>query len=528
MHHPLNETPVGRLLPAAPMRSLAVFLPFILAAACAAPATSASTPAAVPELPTPSDSAGALPDPDPAGVPRSAAEQPGQEPVGMGVPLVAWNSELGQYELQLVDPRSGYTFKDRPPIPLSSRADYALNTALSPDGDLLAVISGVGKACESYLEGVSCWPSADSLRLIDLRTWREVETDLAAQFPPAYPPFKGWATNLVFRQDARQLALTYHERSLTTLALFDAQTGVLIATRLLDLRPRLVDFSADGSALAIYGSPVAESPGMTQPGPPSALLLDGGTLEVQWKTLLPSVLDGTWCRESCAELNEDTRMVYWSPAVMFDPQRNRLHILHADEDRLTTVDLQARRARTLEIGAVQTWIERLLALTAGVAEAKYWPEGGYRSGVLSLDGGRIFSVGRTVDLVADASGEWSANETSLGLTVIEADTGGELATRESSASRIRSSLDHSYLILDWGLTGSIEVLDAETLEVVGEVEGWEVLPGRRIDGQEVFLLASQTGERLDSPTRMAILTPEPFEFLTPWSVSGLAFWVPSP
>src|SRR4030067_286304 len=97
---------------------------------------------------------------------------------------------------------------------------------------------------------------------------------------------------------------------------------------------------------------------------------------------LPAILDGTWCREGCAELNAETRMVYWSPAVMYDPLRNRLHILHADEDRLTTVDLQGRSARSLEIRPARTWIERFLALTAGVAEAKYWPGGGCRGGGL--------------------------------------------------------------------------------------------------------------------------------------------------
>jgi hypothetical protein len=143
-------------------------------------------------------------------------------------------------------------------------------------------------------------------------------------------------------------------------------------------------------------------------------------------------------------------------------------------------------------------------------------------------GRQIYTVGRTMDLFEEANGEWTMNQTSLGLTVIETDSGHELGTRESSASRIRSSLDRRYLILDWGLTGSIEVLEAETLELVGEVEDWEVLPGRRIDGQEVFLLAFQTGERLDSPTRMTTLAPEPFEFMTPWSISGSAFWIPAP
>jgi hypothetical protein len=106
-------------------------------------------------------------------------------------------------------------------------------------------------------------------------------------------------------------------------------------------------------------------------------------------------------------------MVYWSPAVVFDPVRNRLHIVHADEDGLTTVDLQGRSAQSLEIRPALTWIEQLLSLTAGVAEAKYWPEGGYRSGVLLSDGRQIYTVGRTMDRFEEANGEWTMNETPL-------------------------------------------------------------------------------------------------------------------
>jgi hypothetical protein len=505
------------------MRPITLVLLLILTAGCSSPAVfenylPSASPRAEWEIAQPTQEA----------QPRTSGQAAVVTPPEMGVPLVAWDSGDGRYELLLADPATGYLFPEHPAIGLGGSADYVPQIARSPDGGLLAVTSGLGKACETAFGGLSCWPSADTLRLIDLRTWRETETDLAAHFPPAYPPFKGWASNLVFSRDALRLALAYTERDVTTLALFDARTGALIAKQPLDVRPRLMDFSADGSSLAVYGSPVAETRGMAQPDPPSALLLDAVTLEVQWRTPLPAILDGTWCRESCAQLNADTRMVYWSPAVVFDPVRNRLHIVHADEDRLTTVDLQGRSAQSLEIRPALTWIEQLLSLTAGVAEAKYWPEGGYRSGVLLSDGRQIYTVGRTMDRFEEANGEWTMNETSLGLTVIEADSGHELGTRASSASRIRSSLDHRYLILDWGLTGSIEVLEAETLELVGEVEGWEFLAARRIDGQGVFLLASQTCERFDTPTRMAMLAPEPFEFMTPWSISGSAFWISPP
>jgi hypothetical protein len=79
--------------------------------------------------------------------------------------------------------------------------------------------------------------------------------------------------------------------------------------------------------------------------------------------------------------------------------------------------------------------------------------------------------------------------------------------------------------LDWGHRLD-QVLEAETLELVGEVEGWEFLAARRIDGQ-VFLLASQTGERFDTPTRMAMLAGA-LRIHDPWSISGSAFWISPP
>ncbi len=445
----------------------------------------------------------------------------------MTVPLVTWNSTQRRYELQLVDPATGSPFPDRLPIGLAEHISFEPTLAQSPDGSRLAVITGVGSACEHSGIGTACRLAADELRLIELRTGREVLTDI-----PTNPPAKGWAGPLAFSVDGERFALAYHDRTGTTALLFDAETGQLIGQQALTIRPRMMEFTADGEWLVVYGSPLASISDFSQPDPPSALLLDGESLEIGWSLHLPNILDGTWCREDCSidrvSNSETGRFVYWSPAVVFDAEMGRLHIVHADEDQLTTVDFLRRSARDLAIGRAPTWIERLLALTAEVAEAKYWPEGATKSAVLSPDGTRIYVVGQTFELTRDANGDWQGSAKPLGLTVVETRTGHELATRESDASRIRMSADSRYLVLDWGLGGSIEMLEAESLRVVSRVEdwGWDVVSSRRLDGQAI-LLAVQTSEQ-PSPTQFAMLAPGTFALQQPWSVSGLAFWVAAP
>ncbi len=450
------------------------------------------------------------------------------------VPLVTWNAGERRYELRLVDPATGQGVADREPIEIKKGSTYAPTIIVSADGTRLAAVTGVGSACEAFagFSAGACWPSADAIRLIDVRTWREVVTDFSAHFSPSHSPFKGWASPLVFSQDNRRFAVAHHDREGTSVLVFDAETGRLINQQALAIRPRLMEFTLDGSQLVIYGSPLAEDPGISQPDPPSALLLDASTLEVQWKTLLPGILDGTWCLGNCETENiqegGDARFVYWSPAVVFDAELGRLHIVHADEDRLTTVDFLGHSVRTLAIGRAPTLIERLLALTAEVAEAKYWPEGGVKSAVLSRDGSILYVVGQTMALSKNSNGQWQATETPLGLHVVDVNSGHELTFRETDSSWIRISADRRHLILAAAFDDPTELLEAETLDQVGRVEGWNVQAGRRLDGRPVVLLASWTGESPTAPTRFSMLELEPFEVVTPWSASGEAFWAASP
>jgi hypothetical protein len=445
----------------------------------------------------------------------------------MTIPLVAWNSVQHVYELQLIDPATGKVYPDRPPIEVGRRADSFPTASLSPDGSRLAFVTGVGSACEAYQ---GCRRAADEVQVIDLLTWRQVTTDIAAQFPEAHSPLKGWVDPLVFTPDGTRLALAYHERDGTTAMLIDAKTGQFMARQTLPIRPRLMEFSADGTQLVMYGSPLAKIPGISQPDPPSVLLLDASSLEVQWSQPLPDILEGAWCLENCESHSEITRGVYWSPAVVFSPELQMLYVVHADADRLTTVDFQNRSAGSETIGPRPTWIERLLALAADVAEAKYWSEGASKSAVLSPGGSRLYAIGQAWDRAQNADGEWQVSATPLDLRVVEISSGYQMDDHDLRADWIGTTADRRYVLLqDYqsGWPGTTQVLEADGLDPVSHLEGWLLEASLRLDGEPV-LMAIQYGPTLYRPTRVALLAPETFEILPSWSATGIAFWLTPP
>jgi hypothetical protein len=212
---------------------------------------------------------------------------------------------------------------------------------------------------------------------------------------------------------------------------------------------------------------------------------------------------------------------------VFSPQRRELHIVHADADRLTTIDFQERSLRTQIIRPRPTWIERLLALTADIAEAKYWPEGATKSAVISPEGTRLYLIGQTWERIRHSNGELRVSETALGLRVVELYSGYLLDSRETHANRISLSPDRRYLILQTGWQGTVEVLAADNLEPLGQVDGWEVERSRRLDGEPI-LIAIRYGSSLNSLTRLALLSPEAFELQSSWSATGIGIWLTLP
>ncbi len=434
-----------------------------------------------------------------------------QPTLGSSVLLVAWNTAERRYELRPVDPATGQLVPGYSPILLGRQSPL---TALSADGRKLAVIESRGQACESIGGGSACQASADVVHLMDLATWQEVAV--------APLPGRGWVWPLTLSPDTRYLSMAFHDRASSTLMLFDAVTGSMVAQLPLAFRPDLMNFTRDGTGLVLYGAPLGSPPGIGQPGSPSVLWLTAPSLDVQWEVTLANVASGTWCVDKCEQLHEGS-YVSWEPAVVPSHDGRRLYIVHADEDRLTTVDFDAREVRSVAIRAPQPWFERLLALTAGMAEAKYWPDGAAKSAALSSDRTRLYVLGRAMSRLPDAAGE---NQTPLGLQVVDVESGAQLERRFSEAFEIRTTAGAGPVLMNgWG-DGDYwtELFDVSHLRSVARLTGWWVVASRRLDGQPILLASKSTQYN----THLGLLDPQTLEVTHFWKVNSQTWWAMSP
>jgi len=450
------------------------------------------------------------------GVEAGAALTPTITPQA-GVLLSLWNEQAQRHEIRLVDPATGRDMPEHTLTTISNNNLFALPAAIAPDGQNLVAAGSHGQSCEPYGGGSSCRPSADELYFSHLPGGRRVTAAL---------PGRGWLGPLAFHPITSTLALTYHTAKSSQLLLFDMDTGQLTDQRDLEFRPSLLRYDQEGTTLTIYGAPLGAEPGMSKPDWPQLSLLNAATLEVQWKRSLAGIISGSWCEENCADSHEQRLMAHWSPAVVFSADGRKLYIVHADADKLTTVDFTAQTVSSVELQAVRSWVEEFLAFTAGAVQAKGAWQGAFKSAVLSADGAQLYMLGQTTEATRNAEGLWQSEQTFSGLQVIEVESGRKVASYDAEASAISLTADGVYLLLSgWGKAGyGTEVLDAVTLERVKYLADWEVVATRRIDGQPA-ILASRADEQ---ETHLALLDPQSFEVGPSWSVKGYASWVAVP
>src|SRR3989337_864384 len=178
---------------------------------------------------------------------------------------------------------------------------------------------------------------------------------------------------------------------------------------------------------------------------------------------------------------------FWSPAIVFSPEKKAIYIVHADANRLTIVDLALRTTGTVQIQPATSWIERLLALTAGVAQAKGL-NGGIKSAVLSADGSRLYVVGESGVTSQDSNGEWQFSNEVLGLQVIDAASGMEIARLETESTDLALSNDGNVLFLHgWSNIAWTDVVEADSLEIVAHLAGRYLISGRLLNGEDIML-----------------------------------------
>jgi hypothetical protein len=282
-------------------------------------------------------------------------------------------------------------------------------------------------------------------------------------------------------------------------------------TKELDFYPRLLNFSSDNAGLAVYGAPMG-SDGLTV-GEPRALLLDAASLEIEWEISLPGITDG---QIRLTESDGSESFEWWGPAAVFSPEQQKLYLVHADEEKLTTVDFAQQATGTVTIQPAQSWLEQLFALTAGVARAKAL-DGTMKSAVISRDGSELYIVGQTSDTWKDDKGNWQFTQTPLGLMVVDAATGVEKARLDNDATELVLSPEGEILYLrGWSENSSwTDVVDTATLEVEKHLEGRYLVPGRKLNGKPILL--SETYFNTTGQATLAVLDPETHETIKKWS-----------
>ncbi|NJN54388.1 MAG: hypothetical protein HC804_06315 [Anaerolineae bacterium] len=432
--------------------------------------------------------------------------------------LAQWNESSDTYDIRLVDATTGVQLPGYDALPLAGNELYMLQTAWAADGRTLAAVAAAdGPACESESGGTACRARAAALHLVDTKSWQSVIADL---------PDDGWVSTLLFNATGTQLAVAHHTENESQLLLFDAVTGGQLAQQPIPFRPTLIAFADDGS-LVLAGADEGENRGVTKPGPFTVQVRDGITLAEQWSQTLPEIVHGNWCTANCEGEHTQRQTQSWQPGVVAAPDGRFLYIVHADDDMLTTVDLHGRTVQTRHIQAAQSWLERLLARTAQTAVAKSLGDGAYKTAVLAPDGSRLYAVGFSWHIESVDGAEPEHQTEYLGLQVVDPVDGRLLASKETSAERLRLTPDGAYLLLDgWETDGRadglwFEVWDAVSLELITRLEDRQVTAVPLLDGGYVLLASTADGQQL----YLSLMSPPRFKCAPIWTADSSAFWI---
>jgi hypothetical protein len=180
------------------------------------------------------------------------------------------------------------------------------------------------------------------------------------------------------------------------------------------------------------------------------------------------------------------------PAVVFAPDKDCLYIVHAGEDRLTTVDFSRQLVQSRDIRPVMSILDRLLALTAGVAYAKT-PDGNFKSAAITPDGKQLYVIGEVIISTKSATtGQWKTDRTALGMKTVRTSDGAELAHTDTQASDAVISADGNSLYLrSWGWEHSskpfTEIWSLPQQKILERLEGSYVTPSQTLNGQAILL-----------------------------------------
>lgn len=405
-----------------------------------------------------------------------------------------------------LDPAGGTALSTYPPISLG----YTFFYAMSPDQQTLAVVSYPG---ESTYNG--------SLLLIDLPAWETEHLELK---------LSGWVSSMGFSPDGNQLAIAHGESS-HKLTLVNIEKELITAqSQITSYAPRL-NFTHDGRALMLYHETVNPADMLTA-GPPQVLLLDATDLTPLWSAELKEVRNGVFPKSedvNVTNIHEPGQAFYISPGLAFAPDRDRLYIVHADSEQLTTVDFGSRSFGTVEIQTKLTWFERLLSMTAGVAHAKIG-DGITRQAAISPDGQYLYVIGVNSSTSQDQYGNWQMEQSSSGLDILQTQDGSRVQHIETDTTELSLSPDGRYIYLrNWGNNQdnipSTEIFDTKTRQRITRETGISGTPASLMNGE--FLLVS-TYSTSEASHHMSVLTPDGSSMLSEWTHTKYVWWMTTP
>jgi WD40 repeat protein len=275
---------------------------------------------------------------------RPATLVPTREPVRMGVPAIEYLDN--QNNLLVISSVTGKPFDEFPSIPLGTYYNYAF----SADGKTLAVVS------------------SGQLYLIDLPSWKYRTSDIGLHGP---------IDSVIYSPDETLLALASGVPD-GELRIVDAKSGAVKASARAGSSIKNVKFTTDGKALMIYGPQLAQT-GIAanagvNVGAPKATLFAVSDLSLLWSVELVGVRDGTFPKKAdtanAQDIYQPGAAWHYEPGIAFAPNHDMLYVVHGDEDKLTTVDFSSKNVKTVDVHVQMSWLDQLLALTAGVAHAK--------------------------------------------------------------------------------------------------------------------------------------------------------------
>lgn len=387
---------------------------------------------------------------------------PNASQLGASVLMVQQVNGMGNFQLTPVSAASGKPVAGYKPV------DLGLNqqTVFSQNRQLLAYVTNGTPDC-----------AGECLHVLNLRTWQPVIQPVVLPAAESY----SWS-QMAFGPQDKTLAVVLNSQTASTGQLYrmDLTQPRLTGPTTLPFNVNQMGFTPVGS-LALLGT--APLPGSKDTAL-QALLLDGVNLQTIWQPDLSAV---RFSQDMLADPNDPSVGRYLFPAQVFTPDFSRLYVVAADEPRLFTLDWAAKTIHTYEIQPKKSLLEQFLASTASVVYAKSL-NGTTKSGVLSSDGRYLYVTGQTSTAVKDKVGLWTAQNTPLGLQVIDTRDGTEVRHLNTGATEVNLDLDGKTLLLKgWKQIDSTtyqswtDFLDTATLQVKSQIKH-DLQPTRLLDG----------------------------------------------